>query len=724
MGKEFFKQEESDQVTNDYEEIEGELLDNSENKDNHDRGSEEFWKNSKRKSKIQKVIDKSKQNYNDERELKRQTEPVEDWKNSIEAEENTGGEDYSFETETEKYEIENFSVLLQEFIDEMEKGGKISNGKIMFIKSEIEKNNINENNVENYHFQKRLSELYEQGKLDEKEQNEKNSIIIKLVEHQELEAKVEQVSEFIIKNDQKAKQSRESEAEQQAVIETEGTEEVEEGQETETEELTEPTIEPIEDSTNPTGEQGTELAGVPESYRGIIDTLKETNRMVNEKIASLSPEVRDLVEELGLGGDLSAENLEKAKNVMKVRNLEKATALDVSNAKIASSHYVEAHLEVMQLLDETSKRIEAQGSSLMNGILDLQAKEKQRVLLGTQVAVAVDNFAGAVRNTRRQQSETQEGENHRQVSTRESLDGIDNNVVENINKMDSKRSINETHNIITKYLGASESETKKAEIEFKKDILNDIKSKEYRKVKESCNESIREVRENGSLSEEKSRAIIVFYEKIIRMVDEEEAKEKQGIIGRSKNWILGSRTKIGSGGRESRAEEDLGPNRMRTVDESIVSLDRSEPTSDDLNETTEETSEPDERATEDVIFVPEDSEHIDNESIEISPAEETPETPEVVNPDAKEISNQTKGKIKEKLREAKGMNIDQFQAISGLKNSIELEKTVDENCNRNPFFKKLIVDSLVTSMSENEKDEICEMKTKDLFDLYDEVKSE
>ena len=83
-----------------------------------------------------------------------------------------------------------------------------------------------------------------------------------------------------------------------------------------------------------------------------------------------------------------------------------------------------------------------------------------------------------------------------------------------------------------------------------------------------------------------------------------------------------------------------------------------------------------------------------------------------------------KKKIKEKLREAKGADIDRFQSISGLKGSVNLEETVRKNSEDKKFFGSTIRDELVDSMSEGEKDEIYKMKTKDLFDLYDEVKSE
>ena len=443
MGEKFFEAGKSDLIDKS-EEIEGKLLKEDDKKNDYNKGSEEFRANSKRKSRIQKVIDGEKQNknrlYNEEREVKRQTESVEDWKDSIETieddpivkseEEVEMNEDSGVSSDKTVFakseiennrevgqlksenEIEDLSISFQEFIDEMEKGS-VSNGKIMVIKDEIEK--IKKYNIiQNRHIlEEKLKELKKDGDTD----NKKNSIIIKIDQFRDLNEKVEQISEFIIENDQKVKQSRESEAEQQAVIETEETET--------TEETTE--------------EQGAEFIGSPESYRGIIESLKETNRMVNNKIANLSLEDKDLVEELGLGGDLSAKNLEKAKNVIKLRNLEKATASDVYNAKIASSLYAGTHKETMIILDETLKRIEEQGSSLMNGILDMQLKEKQRAQLETQRAMAVDNLMEAVGNARRQQSGVQEGENHGPVSARESLDGIDSNVAKNINKIGSRQ---------------------------------------------------------------------------------------------------------------------------------------------------------------------------------------------------------------------------------------------------------------------------------------------
>ncbi|MCK5475843.1 MAG: hypothetical protein KAI71_04660, partial [Candidatus Pacebacteria bacterium] len=88
MGEKFFESKESDQITDEYGEIEEELSKKGDKKNNYDKGSEEFLKDSKRDSKIQKIIDGGKQKYNKERKLKRQTEPVEDWRNSIETIEN------------------------------------------------------------------------------------------------------------------------------------------------------------------------------------------------------------------------------------------------------------------------------------------------------------------------------------------------------------------------------------------------------------------------------------------------------------------------------------------------------------------------------------------------------------------------------------------------------------------------------------------------------------
>ncbi|MCK5475844.1 MAG: hypothetical protein KAI71_04665, partial [Candidatus Pacebacteria bacterium] len=584
-------------------------------------------------------------------------------------------------TEVEKDELEVFSGCVQEFIDEMEKGSVVSNGRIMFIKGEIEKYNISRN-------YNALEERLKGLKKDGDEDDEINSIIIKIDQYRDLNEKVEQVSEFIIKNDQKAKQSRESEDEQQAVIETEGTEETEESQETETEETTEPTEDPTNltgDTAKPTGEQGTELAGVPESYRGIIDTLKETNRMVNEKITNLSLEDKALVEKLGLGGDLSPENIEKAKQIMELRNLEKATALDISNAKIASSLYAGTHKETMIILDETLKRIEEQGSSLMDGILDLETKEKQRALLGTQAVVAVDNLVGAVGNTRRQQGETQERENNGPVPERESLNGIDSNIADNINRIGSRYTMNKTHDIVIEYIGVLESEIEESKIEFKRSILDNLKDKKYQIVKENCNESIRKARENANLNEEKTRALVAFYEKVIEFTNDRE--KDQGFFKGFRNRLF-NRKKTKTNSSEETSQTPQTPETPQT------------PQTPETPETPETPQTPQTPQT-----------------------PETPETP-TDNSDIEKISNQMKKKIKEKLREAKGADIDRFQSISGLKGSVNLEETVRKNSEDKKFFGSTIRDELVDSMSEGEKDEIYKMKTKDLFDLYDEVKSE
>ena len=687
MGEKFFEAGKSDLIDKS-EEIEGKLLKEDDKKNDYNKGSEEFRANSKRKSRIQKVIDGEKQNknrlYNEEREVKRQTESVEDWKDSIETieddpivkseEEVEMNEDSGVSSDKTVFakseiennreagqlksenEVEDLSISFQEFIDEMEKGS-VSNGKIMVIKDEIEK--IKKYNIiQNRHIlEEKLKELKKDGDTD----NKKNSIIIKIDQFRDLNEKVEQISEFIIENDQKVKQSRESEAEQQAVIETEETET--------TEETTE--------------EQGAEFIGSPESYRGIIESLKETNRMVNNKIANLSLEDKDLVEELGLGGDLSAKNLEKAKNVIKLRNLEKATASDVYNAKIASSLYAGTHKETMIILDETLKRIEEQGSSLMNGILDMQLKEKQRAQLETQRAMAVDNLTEAVGNARRQQSGVQEGENHGPVSARESLDGIDSNVAKNINKIGSRHTMNKTHNIITQHFGASESEIKAEEIKFEKNILNNLKDRKFKIVKENCNEAIRKAKENTDLDEEKIRILVAFYEKIIEFTNDRE--KDQGFLKGLKNRIFRKKTET-------------------PIVEETSTQEVAEETPQVTPKTPQTQTTPESQTSE--------------------TPQTTQETPVINDPDAEKINDQIKEKIKEKLRTVKSESKDEFEALGSFKISIDNDKTVDENCYSNPFFKKLIVDNLTTSMSKGEKDEIYRIKTKKLLDLYDEIKSE
>ena len=590
-------------------------------------------------------------------------------------------------------EIENLSILFQEFIDEMEKGG-VSNGKIMIMKKEIEKNK-RYNIIQNCHIlEEKLKELKKDGDTD----NKKNSIIIKIDQLRDLNEKVEQISEFIIKNDQKAKQSRESEAEQQPVTETGQTAEeggvgsAETPAEAEQTAAEQEGTEPLE-TVGTAEEQGIETTEVSESYEKLIEELKEINRLANVNFANLSSKYQALMTKLGLGGDLSSKEIKKVKEVIGAGIEESASASNVNRALVASSLYAPTHREAMQILDKSFWRIEELGSMLDSEILKLKLQEKQRAQLEPQRATAVDNLTEAVGNARRQQSGVQEGENHGPVSAGESLGSeIDPNINRDIDRMGSRNSIGKTHKNIVEYLGYSKEIKDGNEIEFKKDILDNMKAKEYGTVRSKCDEQIREIRKSTVLDEKYQRVLIAFYKKIIKIVDENEAKKNQKLLDR----LL--RRKVKTVSRESKVVEDLEPDRMRTVDGTIVSLEP-EPTNDISDEAEEETPQ--------------------------SPqSPQASEIPVINNPDTREISSQIKEKIKGKLKEVKNKNKNQFDAISGFKNSTNLEKTVNENCNQNPIFKSLIVGDLFNSMSQDEKDEIYKMKTRDLLDLYDEVNRE
>lgn len=93
----------------------------------------------------------------------------------------------------------------------------------------------------------------------------------------------------------------------------------------------------------------------------------------------------------------------------------------------------------------------------------------------------------------------------------------------------------------------------------------------------------------------------------------------------------------------------------------------------------------------------------------------------------KETPQGLEEKIKEGLRQMKKNNEPQFNAIQDLlKNpNIDIEKTVFENRTNVPFFAEVFTADIFRSMTDNEdKKKFDSMKTKDLIEIYKEVKKQ
>ncbi|MBW6440927.1 hypothetical protein K0B03_02725 [Patescibacteria group bacterium] len=276
---------------------------------------------------------------------------------------------------------------------------------------------------------------------------------------------------------------------------------------------------------------------VPERYVDIIEILKETNSEVNKRISMLSLDDQILVENLGLGGDLSEEKIKEAKKVMILGNLETATALHVSGAEIASSLYAGTYKERIAMLDGTLKALSAQESKLRVAILAAELKERQREDLGKERVSAVNSFVENINKQWHINSENTAGQGTSNSgttpeSTNEELvfeKGAEKEILEKIDQMKGVDSINQAYNALAGLSGFSKMGDVERVTEFKREVSDKIQNqKKYdNEVKKYCESENSKV-SNLKLTDQKKEILKKFFQKIIEIVNEKSVEETEG----------------------------------------------------------------------------------------------------------------------------------------------------------------------------------------------------